>query len=137
MSSRLPTPVTYDTVQYRNKELPVSDQRPRYAVFVLLAFEPAWLALPRERRREVAAALQAIVGRHPEVHVRWFDADAFGRGYTDFVLCECNDLERYHFLWEELRDSVLFTTPYARLVDVVLGLERGYQRFEASLAAAG
>lgn len=50
---------------------------------------------------------------------------------------ECNDLEHYHFLWEELRDSVLFTTPYARLKDVVLGLERGYQRYEASLAAAG
>ena len=115
----------------------MSDPRPRYAVVVLLAFEPAWLALPRERRAEVAAGLQAIVERHPEVAVRWFDADAFGRGYTDFVVCECHDLERYHFLWEELRDSVLFTTPYARLRDVVLGIERGYQRFEASVAAAG
>lgn len=114
----------------------MSNSRPRYAVVVLIEFEPTWLALPRERRREVAGSLQAIVDRHPEVQVRWFDADAFGRGYSDFVLCECSDLERYHFLWEELRDSVLFTTPYARQKDVVLGLERGYQRFEASLAAA-
>jgi hypothetical protein len=115
---------------------PVPDPRPRYAAVVLLEFEPAWLALPRERRREIAAGLAAIAGRHREVEVRWFDADAFGRGYTDFVVCECHDLERYHFLWEELRDSVLFTTPYARQKDVVLGLERGYERFEQSLAAA-
>jgi hypothetical protein len=99
---------------------------------VLIELLPAWLALPRSRRNEIAALAQQIIARHPDVRVRWFDADAFGRGYSDFVLCETHDLERYHFLWEELRDSPLFTVPYARQKESILGIERAYERYEAS-----
>jgi Darcynin, domain of unknown function len=113
------------------------DRRPLFAAVVLVEFEPAWLALPRAERGRHAEALAAIIARHPEVDVRWFDADAFGHGYSDFVVCECRDLERYHALWEELRDTPVFTTPYARLRGVHLGIERGYQRYEAAIAAAG
>ncbi|HEY2387540.1 MAG TPA: darcynin family protein [Candidatus Binatia bacterium] len=103
----------------------------RLIAVVLLQFEPRWLALPREKRREVAAVLTEILSRHPDVAVRWFDADALGHGYTDFVTCEFGDMAAYHFLWEELRDSALFTTPYAHIKGVVLGIERGYEAYES------
>ncbi len=104
---------------------------PKKVAVVLLEFEPSWLALARERRREHADAIGRIVARHPEVSVRWFDADALGRGYTDFVVCEFDDLASYHFLWEELRDHEVFSHPYVRLKDVHLGLERAYEAYEA------
>ncbi len=104
----------------------------RLVAVVLLQFEARWLALSRARRREVAAGATEITGRHPGVAVRWFDADALGHGYTDFVLCEFTDVAAYHFLWEELRDSPLFTTPYVHIKDVVLGIERGYEAYESA-----
>jgi hypothetical protein len=111
--------------------------KPRYLAVVRLAFEPAWLALPRDERRGHAARIAGILARHAEaVGVRWFDADALGAGWTDFVVCEFADLLAYHFLWEELRDDLLFARPYVRLVDVTLGLERGYEAYEAAATGA-
>jgi hypothetical protein len=115
----------------------MSTSRPRYAIVVLLEFEPAWLALTREERGRYAALVQEIVARHAAVRFRWFDADAFGHGFTDFVICECEELEAYHFMWEELRDTALFSTPYLKLKDSLLGMERGYERYEAQRRAAG
>lgn len=108
---------------------------PRTLAVVRLAFDPAWLALTREERGRHAERLGAICARHAQhVLVRWFDADALGAGYTDFVLCEFTDLLAYHFLWEELRDDLVFARPYVRLVDVSLGIERGYQAYEERAA---
>ena len=36
-------------------------------------------------------------------------------------------------MWEELRDLELFSRPYVRIVDVSLGIERGYEAYERSL----
>jgi len=105
---------------------------PKKIAIVLLEFEARWLALSREERGGWAARIAAILVRHPGVGVRWFDADALGRGYTDMVLCEFDDLMAYHFLWEELRDTELFSTPYLRIKDVQLGIERGYEAYEAA-----
>ena len=105
----------------------------RLTAIVLLQFEPSWLALSRAQRGAIAAVVTEIVGRHPDVALRWFDADALGHGYTDFVVCEFTEIAAYHFLWEELRDSTLFSTPYLHIKDVVLGIERGYEVYESRL----
>jgi hypothetical protein len=104
----------------------------RLVAIVSLHFEPAWLALSRARRGEFAALVAEIAARHPGVSLRWFDADALGHGYTDFVVCEFDEIAAYHFLWEELRDTALFSTPYVRITDVRLGIERGYELYEAT-----
>ena len=103
----------------------------RLVAVVLLQFEPRWLALSRVERGEIAAIVTEIAGRHPGVTLRWFDADALGHGYTDFVVCEFMEIAAYHFLWEELRDSTLFSTPYLHIRDVMIGLERGYEAYES------
>jgi hypothetical protein len=108
---------------------------PRFAAIVALEFEPAWLALDRGERNRYAALVVEIAARHPSVSFRWFDADALGHGYTDFALCEFDEVEAYHFLWEELRDTKLFSVPYLRIRNVMLGIERGYQRYEAARGA--
>ncbi|HEB89577.1 MAG TPA: Darcynin 2 [Deltaproteobacteria bacterium] len=103
----------------------------RYAAVVVLELLPAWLARSRAERNAATARLRPILDRYRDVRFRWFDADALGHGYTDFVICEFDDLERYQFLWDEIRDTEFFTLPLARIRHVMLGSEDGYRRFEA------
>lgn len=104
----------------------------RYAAVVSLRLLPAWLALDRAQRQVKAALLYDVVDRYSDdVDVTWFDADALGTGYSDWVLCAFDSLDRYHSLWEELRDLEFFHHPYAEIVSVQLGLANGYKRFEA------
>lgn len=104
----------------------------RYGAVVAMKFLPAWLALDRESRRARAAAMYEVAGRYrDDVSVEWYDADALGTGHTDWVMCRFDSLDRYHAMWEELRDLDVFFHPYAEIVDVRLGLRDGYERFEA------
>ena len=104
----------------------------RYGAVVVLRLLPPWLALDRATRQEKAAVMYSIAARYKgEVEVSWFDADALGSGYTDWILCRFDSLDRYHSMWEELRDLEFFAHPYAEIVQVLLGLSDGYQRYEA------
>lgn len=104
----------------------------RYGSVVVLRLLPPWLALDRATRNAKAAPMSRIVASYAgEVDVEWFDADALGSGHTDWVTCRFDDLDRYHAMWEELRDLEFFFHPYAEIVQVLLGLSNGYQRFEA------
>ena len=102
------------------------------AAIVYLAFEPAWLALSRDERQTHAAAIGEILARHPGVTFEWFDADALSGGYTDFAICRFSDMRAYHHLWEELRDTEIFSRPFARIVNVSIGIENGFQDYEAA-----
>lgn len=107
----------------------------RYGAVVTLQLLPAWLALDRETRRAKAGRLFDIADAHRDhVAVDWFDADALGNGHSDWLLCRFDDLDRYHALWEELRDDEFFSHPYAEIRQVLLGLHEGYRHYEASLA---
>lgn len=105
-----------------------------YGIIVLLEFFPAWLALPREKRRELASDLYSIIGKYSDtVKVKFFDADAFGGGYTDFVICETTDLKQYHYMWEEIRDTAAYSHGYLKIKDVVMGIQSAYQLFETEV----
>ncbi|UES50110.1 darcynin family protein [Roseibium aggregatum] len=106
------------------------------AAIVYLAFEPAWLALSRQERGEIAGQIATILARHPGVAFEWYDADALAGGYSDFAICRFSDMRAYHHLWEELRDTVIFSKPYARIVNVTTGIENGFQDYEANLQSA-
>lgn len=103
------------------------------AAIVYLAFEPAWLALSRQARSRFADSIGDILRRHPEVSFNWFDADALAGGFSDFAICRFADMRAYHHLWEELRDTEIFAHPYARIVNVTIGIENGFQDYEDSL----
>ncbi|MCP3794440.1 darcynin family protein [Paenibacillus sp. CH40] len=107
----------------------------RYMMIVLLEFHPSWLALPREERRKHAGALQATIQKYSEhVQVRFFDAEALpGKDYTDFVVCETEDMKQYHYMWEEIRDSEPYTKGYMKIKDVVMGMENAFQSYESEM----
>lgn len=104
----------------------------RQMMIVLLEFYPSWLALPREERREHAAGLQEIINKYRlSTTVRFFDAEALpGKEYTDFVVCETEDIKQYHYMWEEIRDSETYTKGYMKIKDVIMGLENAFQSYE-------
>ncbi|WDF48869.1 Darcynin 2 [Paenibacillus sp. KACC 21273] len=104
----------------------------RQMMIVLLEFYPSWLALPREQRREHAEVLQQIINKYrSSITVRFFDAEALpGKDYTDFVVCETEDLKHYHYMWEEIRDSETYTQGYMKIKDVIMGLENAFQSYE-------
>jgi hypothetical protein len=102
-----------------------------YGIIVMLEFYPSWLALPREKRRELAKDLYEIVGKYQEqVKVKFFHADALGGRYTDFVICETTDMKHYHFMWEEIRDTIAYSQGYFKIKDVVMGIQNAYRQFE-------
>lgn len=102
------------------------------AAIVYLAFEPAWLALSRGERAGHAEAIGEILTRHRSVSFEWFDADALAGSFSDFAICRFSDMRAYHHLWEELRDTVIFSKPFARIIDVTVGIENGFQDYEAA-----
>jgi hypothetical protein len=102
-----------------------------YAVIVTFEVAPAWLALHRKQRREYAAEIYAVMERYREVvKVKYFDADALSGSCTDFVICETMDLGKYHFMWEEIKDSAAFSQGYMKIKDVLLGIEHAYRHYE-------
>ena len=102
----------------------VADQR-YYLAIVVLGMEPAWLALERASRDRWSEAVDVICDRHPEVTVEWFDADGLSSHHTNYITCRFNDLQAYQYLWEGLRDMELFSKPYLRIVDVIVGRSQG------------
>lgn len=111
----------------------------RYMMVVLLEFYPSWLALPREERRQHAGALQATIQKYSKhVQVRFFDAEALpGKDYTDFVVCETEDMKQYHYMWEEIRDSQPYTKGYMKIKDVIMGMENAFQSYESEVLQVG
>ena len=102
-----------------------------YGAVVTLKIHPSWLALDRETRNSKAMAMLSIISQYDDVDVDWFDADALGTGYSDWVLCRFDSLDRYHSLWEELKDLEFFFHPYAEIVQSIIGLHNGFERYEA------
>ncbi|MEI5993239.1 darcynin family protein [Candidatus Enterococcus mansonii] len=102
-----------------------------HTFIVLLEFYPKWLQLSREERNKRGKSLLDIIDKYPSVSVRFFDAEAFpGANFTDFAICETTDLAAYHFMWEEIRDTNLYTESYFKIKEVIFGIEDAFKAFE-------
>lgn len=107
-----------------------------YAFFVSLRATREWLALPRERRRALAAEhLQPLLA-DGRVRMRHFDAEAFTAECSDVLLLETDDPQRHYHFMEALRDSPLVTHPYFEILRIVPAIEDGYVAYERELERA-
>lgn len=84
---------------------------------------PSWYELSAGIQRDFVAQLNTIMSRFDGVRFDWFDADAWTSELTDFVLFEFVDINEYNALWNELRRHPFLATPYARLEQVLMGME--------------
>jgi len=106
-----------------------------WVIVVQLIALPAWLTLTREQRRTIADRIGGEARQHRDVRVRWLDAEAFTADCSDVLLAETSDLTAWYHLFEMLRDTELFTTPYFRLVRIATCIEDGYRAYEKTLEA--
>lgn|SRR5690625_403904 len=105
-----------------------------YAFVVLVEFYPSWLAMTRGEREIKATELKKIILKYPEVKVRFFDAEALpGKEYTDIIFCETNNIQKYHYMWEELRDHTIYTDGHMKIKNVIMGIEEAYKSFEEDM----
>ncbi|MBS0411773.1 MAG: Darcynin 1 [Proteobacteria bacterium] len=106
-------------------------------IFLLLRSTPAWLALSRQARADyIAGAVRPLFEKHPPRSSRFFDAEAFSGRCSDILLIEVEDLRRYGFLIDALRDEAFFGLPYFQVVDVIPTLEDSYRDYDAETGVA-
>ena len=99
---------------------------PNHAFLMSVHTTPAWLAKPPpERFRFVDDVVRPLLARHPEVRLRFFDAEAFHARVTDVLLWETADVMAYQALVEELRETPFWDT-YFEIVDIVPAVESGW-----------
>ncbi|MGW3208290.1 darcynin family protein [Streptomyces sp. NPDC001135] len=106
-------------------------------IILTYTFSPTWLVLSRDERNAMAAAhIHPVFARYADrVSARFFDAEAFTTAFSDFAVLETEDLKAYYFLIEELRDSPLIAQGYLVMNDIFMGIEAGFQAFEAQARA--
>jgi hypothetical protein len=104
----------------------------KYTIVLCLSYLRPWLELSREQRHHFnESVLYPIFGKYQgRVSVRFFDAEAFVGGFSDFAILEAGDLKDYYFLMEELRDTDLFIKEFIAIKNVIVGIENGYRVFE-------
>ncbi|WP_373354127.1 darcynin family protein [Pseudoroseicyclus sp. CXY001] len=100
-------------------------------LFLLVRALPSWLALPRARRREIAAAAAPSGGET----IRQFDCEAFTAMCSDIWMVTAASAEALNTGMERLRDTPLFTHPHFEFVAILPAIEDGWQAFEAGEAA--
>ena len=97
-----------------------------HVIFMLVRTTPTWLALtPTERFAFLGEVIAPILGRHPDVSMRFFDSEAFHADYSDVVMWETESLLSYQAIVEELRET-LFWGHYFEVADIVASIENAY-----------
>jgi hypothetical protein len=107
----------------------------KYTIIMTYTRAPEWLQKTREQREAFNAEfMRPLFEKYfKAVKARFFDAEAFESRFSDFVIFETEDLKQYYFLIEELRDSPLFAQQLAKVENIFMGIEDGYEEFERSM----
>lgn len=90
---------------------------------VQLSLSPEWFRLELSERLNLRRQMFDLIESYPELEVRWFDADPWTGGGTEFLVCEFGSLSTYWSFWNAIRDALL-SRPYASFDRVSLGYER-------------
>jgi Darcynin, domain of unknown function len=102
------------------------ERRVNHVFFMLVRATPNWLALaPKERFAFLGDVIAPILGRHPDVSMRFFDSEAFHAVYSDVVMWETATLLSYQAIVEELRETP-FWGRYFEVVEIVASIENAY-----------
>ncbi len=104
----------------------------KYTIVMTIRYNSNWLAKSREERNHFNEThiIPIIKKYSDDVHVRFFDAECFYARGSDFFIFECEDLQKYYYLMEELRDTELFSKELLTIIDIMMGMEDGYKAFE-------
>jgi Darcynin, domain of unknown function len=97
-----------------------------HAFFMHVRTTLAWLHLvPKERFAFLDDVIRPILAKHPEVSMRFFDAEAFSADVTDVLLWETSDVMAYQAVVEDLRETRFWGT-YFEVVAIIASVENAY-----------
>ena len=103
----------------------------RLTFFVHLTATPAWLGLSRPERQDVIAShVDPLLRRHDNVAIRWFDAEAWSAAPSDILVAETDDITAWSDLFEELRDTPLWSVPYFEVERIIPATEDAFIDYE-------
>ncbi len=98
-----------------------------YTFFVHMNATKAWLALSHnERTRFVANTLAPLLGKYPNVTLRFYDTEAFTTKCSDIAVFATDSIPDFYALMDTIRDSEVFTVPYFEFVDIFPAIEADF-----------
>ncbi|MCB9640873.1 MAG: darcynin [Myxococcales bacterium] len=104
----------------------MSHPQQKQSFFMLVKATRAWLSLtPKERFAYLQEKVVPILQAHPQVTMRFFDAEAFCARYSDIILWETQDTRSYQSLIEGLRETT-FWDHYFAVLEIIPAIEDAY-----------
>ena len=117
--------------QLETKQSEMETKKP-YTVLVLMNAKPQWLSLTRDERNEfVEKELTLILIKLSKtVNIQFFDSEYFHSSVSDFMIVSTSDLDDYKLFIELLRDTKVYSTPYFKIKDIIVGQENLFEDFD-------
>ena len=105
-----------------------SNEPANHVFFMLVRTTAAWLQLPpSDRFAFLGEMIVPVLGRNPEVHMRFFDSEAFASRFSDVIMWETHDVLAYQAVVEELRETAFWGT-YFEVREIVPSIENACAR---------
>lgn len=109
----------------------------QWTIFMPLCATTEWLAFsPSQRFAWVRQTIEPLLGQHPAVRLRYFDAEFFSAQVSDVAMWETEDLDAWRSLVEGLRETA-FWGRYFDVRDVWLTVENAYAEHYGEIAVSG
>ena len=100
-----------------------------FTIFMHVSTTDSFLALsPAERLEWVGETIVPILQNHPEVGMRFYDAEFYSAATTDIVVLETTDLDAYQAVVERLRETE-FWGPYFTVNSITPARENAFADF--------
>lgn len=104
----------------------------KYTILILISTTENWLRLTRKERNKFNENFFVpLIKKYSKfINVRLFDSESTHANHTDFIIIETSNLDQYYYFWEEVLDSKIYTVPYFKVNDIIIGKEDGFKEFE-------
>jgi len=106
-----------------------------FRIIISYFFTDKWLSLSWDERKSInEKVIEPLVEKYDgQLDLELVDAEAFDPELTDFVLIKTNDLIKYYYFIEHLRESELVTKNYLKIQKIQIGVIGGFKRFESEV----
>lgn len=96
-----------------------------HTVIALVTMQPSWLRLsPGDRTAFNREHVTPVLTRHaPAVSARQVDVEAFTARCSDVLIFTTADLDAFRALWDDLRETPLFSEPHMVVDDLLVGVD--------------
>lgn len=97
-----------------------------HTIFMLARATTTWLGLsPSERFAEVDRLVRPVLAAHPDVKLRFFDAEWYSARASDVLMWQTSNLKSYRSVVETLREGPIWGV-YFEITDILPAIENAF-----------